>query len=67
MIEVSVNGERRQLTAATTIAAALASWNYDGDCVAVAINSEFVPRADYAVRQFAAGDRIDVVAPVAGG
>lgn len=34
---------------------------------AVAINGEFVPRAQYWLRVLVAGDRIDVVKPVAGG
>lgn len=67
MIDIVVNGERKQIDPTLSIAAALASWNYDDDRVAVAINSEFVPRADYGIRHFAGGDRIDVVAPVAGG
>lgn len=67
MIEVSVNGERRQVDAAMTLADALVQWNYECARVAVAINSEFVPRADYMARKLAAGDCVDVVAPVAGG
>jgi sulfur carrier protein len=67
MIEISVNGERKKIAAAMTLADALAEWNYECARVAVAINSEFVPRADYAARKLAAGDCVDVVAPVAGG
>jgi sulfur carrier protein len=67
MIEISVNGEHKRIDAALTLALALTQWNYECARVAVAINSEFVPRADYAVRTLAAGDCVDVVAPVAGG
>lgn len=67
MIEISVNGERRQVEAGVTLVDALTQWNYECVRVAVAINSEFVARADYVSRKLVANDRIDVVAPVAGG
>lgn len=67
MIDIFVNGESKQVDAALTVAAALTQWNYECGRVAVAINSEFVARADYDRQRFAAGDRVDVVAPVAGG
>lgn len=67
MIEVSVNGERKQVDAAVTLAEALTQWNFECARVAVAINSEFVPRASYGERQLVSGDCVDVVAPVAGG
>jgi len=34
---------------------------------AVAVNTRFVPRAQYAAQPLAAGDRIEVVSPVTGG
>jgi sulfur carrier protein len=34
---------------------------------AVALNGDFVPRAEHGSRSLASGDRIDVVRPVAGG
>ncbi len=67
MIEISVNGERREVDETSTLAEALTQWNYECARVAVAINSEFVSRADYPSRKFAAGDCVDIVAPVAGG
>lgn len=67
MIELSVNGERRQLEQTTSIAAALKQWGYSGEDIAVAINGEFVPRSTYAERQVAQSDRIDIVAPIQGG
>ena len=67
MIEISVNSERRQVEAAVTLADALTQWGYECARVAVAINSEFVPRASYGERQLVSGDCVDVVAPVAGG
>lgn len=67
MIDISVNGERRQVDATLNVATALAQWGFERARVAVAINSEFVSRADYDDRHFAADDCVDIVAPVAGG
>ncbi len=67
MISVSINGERQQLSAGQSIAAALASLGYEAAKVAVAINGEFVPRSDYAAREIRANDELDIVAPVQGG
>lgn len=67
MIEIILNGERMTIDPQSSVAAMLVANNYDCGRVAVAINSEFVARADYDRQQFVAGDRVDVVAPMAGG
>ncbi len=67
MIDIFVNGECRQVDKALSVAAALEQWGFERARVAVAINSEFVSRADYGDRHFAADDCVDIVAPVAGG
>ena len=67
MIEIFVNGECKQVDAAATVAASLQQWSYACERIAVAINSEFLPRAEYQSRRFSAGDKVDIVAPVAGG
>ncbi len=67
MIDILLNGERKILDSASSVAAVLTANGFDCGRVAVAINSEFVARADYDRKQFSAGDRVDVVAPMAGG
>lgn len=67
MIEVFVNGERRSVDASASVAKLLLDAGFDCGRVAVAINSVFVARVDYDGQKFEAGDRVDVVAPMAGG
>ena len=68
-ISVSVNNDPVEVPGGATLGEVLARLDYDsaGSPFAVAVNCTFVPRHEYATRQLAAGDRIDVVAPVAGG
>jgi sulfur carrier protein len=67
-LALSVNGER-VASAAPTLAALLVERGFDGGAgaFACAVNGQFVPRASWAAQTLAAGDRIDVVAPVTGG
>lgn len=66
MIEISLNGERREIQP-LLLSVALDDWGYQCERVAVAINSEFVARADYGRTTLRANDRVDVVGPVQGG
>jgi sulfur carrier protein len=67
MIEITLNGERKTIDAAKSVTAVLLDTGFDCGRVAVAINSEFLARADYDTHHFRANDRVDVVAPMAGG
>ncbi|HUH36683.1 MAG TPA: sulfur carrier protein ThiS [Spongiibacteraceae bacterium] len=67
MIAVQLNGEARELGAALSLSQALEQWGYRCDKVAVAINTEFVPRSRYHEIVIKNGDALDVVAPVQGG
>lgn len=67
MIELSVNGEKKQLAQTTTVASALEQWGYSGGDIAVAVNGEFVPRSSYPERKLVQSDCIDIVAPIQGG
>lgn len=62
-----VNGERRELAPQTSLRDALVQWGYRCERVAVAVNGEFVARADYAATVVRERDQLDVVAPVQGG
>ncbi len=65
-MRIEVNGEARDLTAAT-VAEALAELGWGAARVATALNGEFLPgamRADTALKE---GDRLEVLAPMQGG
>lgn len=67
MIEVQVNAETHRLPANTSLASLLEQLGYHCDQVAVAIDNEFVARAEYSQRQLHNAEHIDVLVPVQGG
>ena len=67
ILEISLNGKRLQ-TDALDLQALLLAQGYElKNAFACAINSAFVPRAKWPARTLEAGDRIDVITPIAGG
>lgn len=66
-MNVEINGEAREVSAGTTIAALLAALNLPTDGVAVAINLDVVPRGQHAERVLVAGDRVEIIRAVGGG
>lgn len=68
-MNVVLNGREVQLPAAATVADAVAAAGGEGDArgVAVAVNGEVLPRADWARRELADGDAVEVVHAVQGG
>jgi sulfur carrier protein len=67
---VTVNGERRELPAGSTVAsviAALASVPSEGRGVAVAVEGEVVPRGAWSHVELTEGAHVEVVAAVQGG
>jgi sulfur carrier protein len=67
MINISLNNEPHQLSAATLLSDAIVQWGFGETKIAVAINGEFVPRSTYSSRELREGDQIDIVKPVGGG
>jgi sulfur carrier protein len=65
-VKVLINGERRELAAAT-LAEALLALDYGEAKVATALNGEFVPARAREATRLKDGDRIEVVAPRQGG
>ena len=67
MIEVKVNGERRELAPGTTVAALIDELGLRPELVAVEINRRLVPRKDRGERVLATGDDVELVTLVGGG
>lgn len=67
MIEISLNGQRQEVEASAPLLQVLEGLGYRCEKIAVAINSEFVPRANYAKTFLHGDDAVDVVLPVQGG
>lgn len=67
MIEVSLNNEAKNMKAKCTVAELLVACGFEDKKVAVAINTEFVPRSTYDSHVVNNGDAIDVLAAVQGG
>ena len=67
MIEVSVNGELKQLNEGLNIAQMIEALNYKTKGFAVAVNTTFVAIKSYEETIIQAGDSVDILAPVQGG
>lgn len=65
-MRISVNGEARELAAATTVAELLALLGVRGR-IAVEINGDLAPRSTHARHQLADGDRVEIVQAIGGG
>jgi len=66
-MEISVNGERRSVAAALSVAELLRGMGLEGKRLAVERNGEIVPKSAHAATQLAEGDRIEIVIAVGGG
>ncbi|WP_293780575.1 sulfur carrier protein ThiS [uncultured Oxalicibacterium sp.] len=67
MIEIELNGAAHRVEADLNVEGLIASLSLAGKAVAVAINREIVPRAQWQQRQLQAADRVDVVRAIGGG
>ena len=67
MIELSINGESKQLAAHTNVAQLIEQMNLTGKRVAVERNGEIVPRSQHSTVELLAGDRLEIVVAVGGG
>jgi sulfur carrier protein len=64
---VTVNGERRELVDGATVASLVDELSAPARGVAVALDGEVVPRAQWPGTSLADGARIEVVAAIQGG
>ncbi len=67
VMEITVNGQPREMDSGSTVAALLETLGLDARHVAVERNLELVPRAAHGATPLAAGDRVEVVTLVGGG
>ncbi|MGC7406417.1 sulfur carrier protein ThiS [Pandoraea pneumonica] len=65
-MDIQINQQTLSVADAATLAEALAAYGAKPP-FAAAVNGQFVPKTQYAARQLAQGDKVDVVQPVAGG
>ncbi|WP_028228114.1 sulfur carrier protein ThiS [Paraburkholderia ferrariae] len=65
-MDIQINQKPLALPEGATVADALAAFGARPP-YAVALNGDFVARAQHVARTLHAGDRLDVVSPVAGG
>jgi sulfur carrier protein len=65
-MKIQLNGEPRELTAHTLVAA-LHELGYGSSSVVTAINGEFVPLSARTTTALHDGDQLDVLAPLQGG
>jgi sulfur carrier protein len=66
-MQIYLNGQARECTPATTIAALLAETGHGERRVAVEVNREIVPRSRHAEHSLHEGDRVEIVQAIGGG
>ncbi|MBN2477047.1 MAG: sulfur carrier protein ThiS [Pirellulales bacterium] len=66
-MEISVNGQPRDVPKRTTVSSLIQELGLAGKYVAVEVNRELVPRQRHAEHELADGDRLEIVTLVGGG
>ena len=64
---ITVNGKAKELAAPATVAGLLDILNLDPTRVAIELNRDILPRAEFAGRQLSDGDTLEIVQFVGGG
>ena len=67
MMEITLNGETRQIPQSLTVAGLIDQLGYTGKRIAVERNGEIVPKSQHAATQLVAGDHLESVVAVGGG
>ncbi len=67
MIAIELNGQPRQVPQGQCVQELIEALSLAHQALAVAVNREVVPRAQWGKRRFAAGDKVDVVRAIGGG
>ena len=66
-LKIVVNGKEAELQTSRDIQQALVELGYEGAHFAVALNEDFVPRAEYSQTTIQEGDKLEVLSPIRGG
>lgn len=66
-MQITVNGEQRDVSDGMTAEQLVSDMNITGKRIAMEVNLEIVPRSIYAEHTFDAGDKIEIVHAVGGG
>ncbi|MEP6557932.1 MAG: sulfur carrier protein ThiS [Burkholderiales bacterium] len=67
LIDITVNGEARQIASGTSVADATATLDDAPAAFATAVNGEFIARSARAERTLQAGDALFLFQPITGG
>ena len=67
MIQVTINGEPKQLQQDTTIQEMLKTLDYQNKWIGVAINTTFISKTEHEKTIIKEGDHIDILSPIQGG
>jgi sulfur carrier protein len=67
MLELKINGEARQFSAALTVTGLIEQLGYTGKRIAVERNGEIVPKSQHATTALVSGDQLEIVVAVGGG
>ena len=67
MIEITLNGESRQLEEDLTVQRLIEQQNLTGKRIAVEINLDILPRSEFDNRCLQHGDRVEIVHAIGGG
>lgn len=67
MIQVTVNGENRELPNNSTVAHLVESLQLTGKRIAVELNGEIVPKSQHATTTISQGANLEIVVAVGGG
>ena len=65
-MHITINQQPVELPDPATVADAVAHWQAKPP-FAVAVNTQFVPKSQHALRALQAGDAVEIIAPVTGG
>lgn len=66
-MRILLNGEPRDLTGPTTLAALIDELGLTGKRLAVELNEDIVPRSEHGSKALCEGDRVEIVHAIGGG
>lgn len=67
MVTIQVNGEPLTIEEALTVQELIRKIQIHSPAIAVAVNSEIVPRSSFEAVRLKADDRVEIIRPVGGG